>query len=72
MRDLRDPQKLGQLLLGYKTRPLTKAYDRYSTDVADVSKDDSMCRITTAEYRAELESRTDKYAKSALERMSNA
>jgi hypothetical protein len=52
MRDLRDPQKLGQLLLGYKT--------------------DSMCRITTAEYRAELESRTDKYAKSALERMSNA
>lgn len=73
MRDLRDPQKLGEWLLSSPTRPLSRAYDvfRVTRDhISDVSKDDSMGKECVREYRTELEIRAaggDKYAKSAIE-----
>jgi hypothetical protein len=56
MRDLRDPQKLGEALLARKTRPLSKAYDKKRFHVMDVSKDDSMQRVAQAEYAETLKS----------------
>ena len=73
MRDLRDPQKLGDAMLNHmsyhKSSTMTHEWPagHELPKVGDVSKDDSMCKITVAEYRQELEERTDKYAKSALE-----
>ncbi len=76
MRDLRDPQRLGEELLKLvkKKRRASQAYDLYSDTLEHptfptVSADDSMCKIAQAEYRARLEARDDKYAKSALERI---
>jgi hypothetical protein len=78
MRDLRDPQKLGEALRAGEFRPegwtLSEYYDRqtgiWNHDIPDYPQDESMATVTAREYRAELEARAaegDKYAKSALE-----
>lgn len=75
MRDLRDPQKLGEFMLrahdGGEEITLSEFYDKRLLAMdqnlfPDVSKDDSMVKITVAEYRRELEQREDKYAQAAL------
>lgn len=80
MRDLRDPQKLGEALLGELKAlrvegenypPARQAADylpRY--EIPDYSHDESMAVLTAREYREELEARRqegDKYAASALD-----
>lgn len=77
MRDLRDPQKLGEQL--FRCRPegskltLSQAYDLYnfaSNIIPDYPQDESMATMTAREYRAELEAAAaagDKYAASRLE-----
>jgi hypothetical protein len=76
MRDLRDPQKLGEFLLRNKrpNKPLHFTADELTghadEKIPEVSKDDSLCKVTQAEYRAELEAAAaagDRYAKSRLE-----
>ena len=76
MRDLRDPQKLGEYILSeakHQKKTAAQVYDNnvQHFNVPDVSKDDSMGKQCVAEYRAELETRTDKYAKSALDMLNN-
>ena len=72
MRDLRDPQALGEWLLDQRMSPFRTVREKYDSmivtrdHICQVSKDDSMVKITVAEYRKELEEREDVYAKSAL------
>ncbi len=83
LRDLRDPQKLGEALLhameagrklGWtKLSSAATTLDRY--DIPDVSKDDSMGKQCVADYLAELEAGAaagDKYSKAALDRLYSA
>jgi hypothetical protein len=73
MRDLRDPQKLGEWILDRCTVGDTACqyYDKGKVPLfPDVTHDDSMGKQCVREYRAELESRAaegDRYAASALE-----
>lgn len=55
MRDLRDPEKLGELILKRTTRPLSKAYDRGKTNVPDVSHDNSMQKEAQEAYKPTME-----------------
>lgn len=73
LRDLRDPQAIGEWLLNRPTKD--RASEGYDTHIRSgifrlVSNDDSMGKQCVREYRAELEARAaegDKYAQSALE-----
>lgn len=72
MRDLRDPQKLGEWLLNRPTED--RASVGYDTHISyafipDYPQDESMAKITAREYREELETAAaagDKYAAARL------
>lgn len=70
-RDLRDPQKLGERLLSIADHgdlSVRAVADRLPRNaVPNYPQDESTATLTARAYRAELEARTDKYAKSALE-----
>lgn len=75
MRDLRDPQKLGEAMLeARKTIPhaeLSWVYDhgKFKNEVPDYDHGESLATVTAREYRDELERRAadgDRYAKSVL------
>lgn len=76
-RDLRDPQKLGEIILNQAERTkdvLASADWAEREEVPNYPQDESMCMITQREYRQELEDRLregDIYAKSTLERIDN-
>ena len=70
-RDLRDPQKLGEWLLGRLNKRYTASqyYDGSKPLFPNYPQDESMAVLTAREYRAELEERKkagDKYAASAI------
>ena len=74
LRDLRDPQRIGEILRSssrtthYKELTLSQMIDKLDlSSVASYPQDESMAAVTAREYRAELEAREDRYAKSALE-----
>ena len=59
MRDLRDPEKLGEKLLQeaqHQKRPASACYDNnvMHFHIPDVSSDDSMQRVAQAEYAETL------------------
>lgn len=74
-RDLRDPQKLGERLLSdHAEAPHWKLHEIYDQgkakhEIPDYAHGESIAQIAAREYREELETRTDKYAKSALEQL---
>lgn len=76
MRDLRDPQILGEWLLSEAQREKSTARSIYDSRIVardhipDYARDESMVKVTVREYREELEAAAaagDKYAKSRLE-----
>jgi hypothetical protein len=82
LRDLRDPQAVGEALLRdakavrehyeIPNEPLTKVWDIHTGNYKhpEVSKDESLGKECVRAYREELESRAaegDRYAKSALD-----
>ena len=82
-RDLRDPQKIGEMLLNVRNSPTGVRYpgvkfsqiadNLHNYPVPNYPQDELLSTITAREYRAELEERAaqgDKYAKSILDKRS--
>lgn len=65
-RDLRNPQKLGVNYLAARKAGLQLDI-AVNLPVTDYAHDESLGEQAAREYRAELEARTDVYAKNALE-----
>ncbi len=75
MRDLRDPQRLGEelLRLKVKNRNLSTTYDAYRSilrRVPNYPQDESMAKVASRQYRKENEEKAaagDRYAQHVLD-----